>query len=66
MVASSPNCSTKGDDDDGDPDYQRGREGRRSLLASRLLVLFFESLFIDLYEPVQTIILVLYRINIPK
>ena len=66
LVASSPNCSTKGDDDDGDPDYQRGREGRRSLLASRLLVLFFESLFIDLYEPVQTIILVLYRINIPK
>ena len=44
----------------------KGGERGRSLLASRLLVLFFESLFIDLYEPVQTIILVLYRINIPK
>ena len=31
VVASSPNCSTKGDDDDGDPDYQRGREGEKSL-----------------------------------
>ena len=33
LVASSPNCSTKGGDDDGDPDYQRGRGGEVSWLC---------------------------------